>query len=130
MQAQLANQGITQGSEAYNNAQDAFGRQKNDAYSQAALSGIGIGQQARQQALQEQEFGRTEPINIINSLRTGNQVQLPSFVNSAQQQTTAGPDLLGAANAKYQGQLGAYNAAEPKPNNPLVKLLPCACWAL
>ena len=117
LHAQLANQGITQGSEAYNNAQDAFGRAKNDAYSQAALSGIGVGQQARQQALQEQEFGRTEPINIINSLRTGNQVQMPSFVNSAQQQATAGPDLLGAANASYQGQLGAYNAQKASGNS-------------
>jgi len=49
LENKLANQGITQGSEAWKNAQDDFGRTKNDAYSQAALQGIGLGQQGRQQ---------------------------------------------------------------------------------
>lgn len=39
LDTQLANQGITQGSEAYNNAVDAFGRQVNDQRMQSVLAG-------------------------------------------------------------------------------------------
>lgn len=117
LETQLANQGIARGTEAYTTAQRDLDNARNDAYIQAALQGIGAGQQARQQALQEQEFGRTEPINIINALRTGNQVQNPSFVSVPQQQTTAGPDLLGAANAQYQNQLSNYNAQQAAGGN-------------
>ena len=107
----LTNQGVVPGSQAWDNEFRNFNQGKNDAYSQAALSGISVGQQARQQALQEQEFGRTEGLNMVNALRTGNQVQSPSFVNPAQQQTTAGPDLLGATNAQYQNQISSNNAS-------------------
>lgn len=106
----LANQGIGIGSEAYKNAQQDFAQGRNDAYTQAALQGMGIGQQARQQALQEQAFLRNEPLNTLNAVRTGAQVTNPTFTNVPQQQTTSGPDLLGAQNANYQNQLAAYNA--------------------
>lgn len=56
MAAQLANQGVTQGSEAYNNAQRTQQQGNNDLLSQAALQGInldmGANQQGYQQALQ------------------------------------------------------------------------------
>ena len=107
----LTNQGVVPGSQAWDNEFRNFNNSKNDAYSQAALNGIGVGQQARQQALQEQEFGRTEGLNMVNALRTGNQVQSPSFVNPAPQQTTAGADILGATNAKYQNELSGVNAS-------------------
>src|SRR5699024_2482041 len=53
--AQLANQGIAQGSPAYNQAMLEFGQQANDAHTQAALHGIGLGMQ--QQGMQ---FGQSE----------------------------------------------------------------------
>jgi len=53
----------------------------------------------------------------VNALRTGNQVQNPSFVNVPQQATTAGPDLLGAAQGNYNAQMGQYNAAQAGNNN-------------
>ena len=112
LRTRLVNQGLTAGSQAWNNEFTNFNQGKNDAYSSAALNGIGVGQQARQQALQEQEFGRTEGLNMVNALRTGNQVQSPNFVNTQQQATTAGPDLLGATNAQYQNQLSGYNAQQ------------------
>ena len=89
-----------------------FNSGKNDAYSQAALQGIDIGNKARQQALQEQEFGRTEGLNMVNALRTGNQVNTPTFSNVPQQATTAGADLLGAA-----GMTGQYNTAANNASN-------------
>ena len=110
LEQQLANQGIARGTEAWGNAQKDLDYARNDAYTQAALQGMGIGQQARQQSLQEQAYLRNEPLNTLNAVRTGAQVTNPQFTNAPQQQTTAGPDLLGAANANYQGQLSAYNA--------------------
>ena len=117
MASNLANQGITQGSEAWQNAMRQQGNQENDLRTQAALQGIGIGNQARQQAIQEQSFFRNEPINTLNAVRTGAQVQNPQFTNTPQQATTQGPDLLGAAGQQYNAALGAYNAKQAGSNN-------------
>jgi len=61
LRTQLANQGVAQGSDAYNNAIESFGRTRNDAQNQAALTGIGLGMQ--QSGLytgqQAQQFGQT-----------------------------------------------------------------------
>lgn len=141
LRSQLANQGITQGSQAYNTAMGQFGQQRNDAATQAALQGITLGmqqqgmqfgqqnqlrqlaaalqnqqfaqsEQARARAMQEQAYLRNLPLNELNSLRTGNQVSMPQFPSYAQQATTGGPDLVGAANNTYNAQMGAYNAQQ------------------
>lgn len=139
LRAQLANQGIVQGSQAYANAMDQMNRQRNDLSTQAALQGIGLGMQqqglqfsqglqnrgllaseqaqqfgqseaARARAMQERAFLRSLPMNEFNALRSGTQVSMPQFGGFAQQATTGGPDILGAANAGYQAQLGGVNA--------------------
>ena len=51
---QLANQGITPGSEAYNNAMRTQGQQANDLYTQAALQGINLDTAANQQGFGQQ----------------------------------------------------------------------------
>lgn len=110
MRTRLANQGIMQGSEAYNREVDQFQQGRNDAYTQAALQGMGIGNQTRQQQFEEAAYNQMQPINVINALRTGNQVNSPNFTPVPQQATTAGADLLGAAQAGYNAELGAANA--------------------
>jgi len=112
LRTRLINQGVSPGSQAWDNEFRNFTQGKNDAYSQAALQGIDVGQRARQQAIQEQAFGRTEGLNMVNALRTGNQVQNPNFINTPQQATTAGADLLGAQQAGFNNQLGAFNAQQ------------------
>lgn len=109
---QLANQGIQMGSEAYKTAQDQMGRQYNDLYSQAALRGIDAQQAARQQAMQEQGFYSQLPINLLNALRSGTQVQSPN-----QSGIGPGSNLLNAAQAQgqnawqnYNTQVGSYNS--------------------
>ena len=89
---------------------DQANRQANDAYSQAGLQGINLGQTARQQGIQEQAYLADRPLNVVNALRTGNQTTLPQFQQTPNQATTAGPDLLGAANAQYGAQMQGYNA--------------------
>lgn len=117
LETQMANQGIARGTEAYSSAQGDLNNARNDAYTQAALQGMGIGQQARQQGLQEQSFLRNEPLNTLNAVRTGAQVQGPQFTNVPQQATTQGADYLGATNAQYQGASGSANAANAGSSN-------------
>jgi hypothetical protein len=116
LDVKLANQGIPVGSEAYNRAMMAQSQRENDLLAAATTQGFGVGQQARQSALQEQAYLRNEPLNTLNAVRSGAQVQGPSFVNSAQQATTAGPDMLGAAQMGYNAQLGASNAQNAANN--------------
>lgn len=54
LDAKLANQGVVQGSEAWQRAQDELGRNRNDAYNQAQYSAIGAGN-----ALQNQLYGQS-----------------------------------------------------------------------
>lgn len=54
LRTQLANQGLDPSSEAYKRSMDQFGRQKNDAYSQASLQGISLGQGQQAQTYGQQ----------------------------------------------------------------------------
>lgn len=102
----LANQGLVPGGKAYDNAMRVFGEGRNDAYSQARQNAIATMPQTYQLA----QALRSQPLNELNALRTGSQVQNPTFTPVPQQQTTAGPNYLGAAQAQYGGQLDQYNA--------------------
>jgi predicted ATPase len=66
--------------------------------------------QQRQAMLNEAYTAQSRPLDLINSLRTGSQVQNPQFSSYAQQATTQGADLLGAANSLYGSRLDAANA--------------------
>jgi hypothetical protein len=92
-------------------------QRENDLLAAATTQGFGVGQQARQTALQEQAYLRNEPLNTLSAVRTGAQVQGPQFVNSAQQATTAGPDILGAAQMGYNAQMGDFNAKQAAQAN-------------
>lgn len=110
LENKLANQGITQGSEAYNNAMRTQSQSENDLRMQAALNGINVGQNAQNQQLSLQTALQNQPLNMLNAVRTGAQVTNPTFTNVPQQQTTAGPDLLGAAGMQNQYNMGLYNS--------------------
>ncbi len=107
----MANKGIGLGSTAYNRAQQLQSQRMNDLELQAAAQGINMDMAARQQGLQEQYNRMQQPLNIVNALKSGSQVQSPQFSNYAQQQYVAGPDLTGAAQNQYQSNLDAANAA-------------------
>jgi hypothetical protein len=116
LDVRLANAGIPIGSEAYKRAQMTEGQRVNDLRLGATTQGFGVGQQARQQGFNELAYQRNEPLNTLNAVRSGAQVQGPSFVNSAQQANTAGADLLGAQQMGYNAQLGASNAQNAANN--------------
>ncbi len=117
LEQQLANQGIQLGSEAYDRAIRNFDQKQNDLLLGATTQGFGVGQQARQSALQEQAYLRNEPLNTLSAVRTGAQVQGPQFVNSYNQATTQGPDILGASQMGYNAQMGDFNAKQAAQAN-------------
>lgn len=122
----LANQGITQGSEAYNNAMLNAGNQQQQAYesarNQAYLQGQHGAQQqyaqglgTRQQQIAEQQVLRQDPLNTLNAIRSGQQMQVAQMPqvgvsNPAALHATQGPDMLGAVTAQGQFNQGLYNA--------------------
>jgi hypothetical protein len=117
LQQRLANQGIPVGSVAYDRAMQNQAQRENDLLLGATTQGFGVGQQARQAALQEQAYLRNEPLNTLSAVRTGSQVTGPQFVNSAQQATTGGPDILGASQMGYNAQMGDFNARQAAQQN-------------
>jgi Chaperone of endosialidase len=76
-----------------------------------------LANRARQQGFSELAYMRNEPLNTLNAVRSGAQVQSPNFVNSAQQATTSGPDYLSAAQMGYNAQMGDFNAQQAAQAN-------------
>lgn len=104
--SQLANQGLVPGGEAYDNAMRDFNNAKNDAYQQANLGAIQTMPQTYQLGLSQYE----QPLNQLNAIRTGAQVQNPQF--SAQ----PGANLSGAAQSSGQYNQGLYNSQVGQQN--------------
>ena len=164
LRTRLANQGLSEGTEAYNNAMRLQGQQENDLYAQAALQGINAGLQnrqqdltargqeltasqtnadntltargqdlqgniqniasalaqrqgdasntlaargqdasLRQQGIAEQYAAQSRPLDLVNALMGGTQVNNPTWANVPQQQTTSGADMLSAAGMQFNG---------------------------
>ena len=110
LRTRLANQGITLGSEAYGREMAQQSQRMNDLQMQAALQGINLDQANRVSALQEQAYMQDRPLNLINALRSGNQVNAPQFQGFAQQATTQGADMLGATGMQYKADKDYANA--------------------
>ena len=124
--ATLANQGIVPGTKAYENAMRTFNQGQNDLLTNSQLAGANINQSLFNQGLQGAQFGNTAqqqaynqaltnynlPLNTLSALRTGAQVQNPTFVNAPQQATTSGADILGATQMGYNAQMGNFNAQQ------------------
>lgn len=110
--AQMANQGIPLGSEAYQNAKRMFDERQNDKITSAIIQGTDTGLRARAQGFNELGYMRNEPINTLSAVRSGSQVTNPNFVT-----TPAGADYLGAAQSGYNAQLSASNAQNAAKNS-------------
>ena len=110
--ASLANQGIVPGTAAYDNAMRQQAMKENDLLLGATTQGFGVGQQANQQAFGQELTKYNIPLNTLSALRSGAQVQNPTFVNAPQQATTQGADILGATQMGYNAQMGNFNAQQ------------------
>jgi hypothetical protein len=121
----LANSGIPVGSEAYNRAQMNQAQKENDLYAANTTQGFNTGLAANQQAYNQAMTNYNMPLNTLSALRTGAQVQNPTFQNAPQQANTSGADILGASQMGYNAQMGDFNAkqtAQANLNNGLFSL--------
>jgi hypothetical protein len=116
MRSRLINQGIGQGSQAYNTEMERFNQAKNDARQQAILGGQQYGNaelaaalQRRNQGIQEYTTQRNAPLNEYTALTSGTQIQNPQF-QSSQGGNMAPVDYAGLVNNQYNAQMGQYNA--------------------
>jgi len=100
--------------QAYAN-QLAGQQQNNQALQQMyanQMAGANLSNTAQQQAYNQAMTNYNLPLNTLGALRSGSQVQNPTFINAPQQATTAGADILGATQAGFNAQQGAYNAQQ------------------
>jgi len=97
---QLAQQGIQQGSTAYDRAMMRNMEGENDAYNQLFLTGRG-------QSVQETLAERNQPINEITALLSGSQVSQPNFVGTNPAQL-ANVDRAGLEQSNYNQRLDAW----------------------
>lgn len=112
LQSQLQNQGVAQGSDAWNNAMRSFTMSQNQAYADVlanAQQGVGA-------AIQQQESLRDQPLNEVSALLTGQQVNPGAQLTSAQTQVQP-TDVLGAyqqslnqQDFNYQQQMANYSS--------------------
>jgi len=134
MAQQLANQGITPGSEAYNNAMRTQGQQQNDMLQQAALQGLNLdmaaNNQGYNQALQSGQFGNTalqqslaqqmalrnQPINEVTALMSGSQIQNPQFQAYSGTNVAAAPIFQGVQ-AQNQAAMDLYGIKQGAANS-------------
>jgi hypothetical protein len=95
-------------------------QQQNQALQQMFANqqaGASLSNQAQQQAYNQALTQYNMPLNTLSALRTGAQVQNPSFVNAPQQATTSGADILGATQMGYNAQMGDFNAQNAAQQN-------------
>lgn len=117
LEAKLANQGITVGSEAFRKRMDDINRQENDFRLAALTAGgaeqsrlFGLADTSRKNALQEMSFERSQPINEYAALLgLGGGVSMPQFTPFSQVGVQP-TDVMGPINTQYQGQLANFNA--------------------
>jgi len=128
LRTRLINQGIGQGSQAYQREMDTFNQTRNDARQQAILAGQQYGSTAQQQALQrrnqsiqEYDAQRNAPLNEYIGLTSGTQVTNPQF-SSQNYQGSAPVDYAGLVNQNYQNQMAQYNAKQAASNNTMSSL--------
>lgn len=130
-ETQLVNQGLARGTEAWNremarldtgevaarNQSFAAGRDE-AAFQQAAaqqkfgqnLQAYGFNNTNRQDALAEATNKRNQPLNEVNALTQGQQVQNPQMPNFTQAGTAQAPNQLAAMQASYDAMLNQSNA--------------------
>ena len=134
LRTRLANQGITEGSEAYNREVNQFQRNRDLAYQNAAdtatqrgfdlqtqqlnnlINAVGAQNTSRQAGIQQQSAMRQVPLNEIIAIMSGSQMQNPQFQSGNSGAQIAQAPTFDATQAQYQAQLGNYNAQSANRN--------------
>jgi len=110
LRQRLANQGITQGSQAYNNAIDAQGRQTNDLRLQAELAAT-----QEQSRLAGLDLAKGQFANSAQAQGNAQNAQAANFYNSAQDQQLQ--NLLGLSGYNNQVRSQNFDMANQEAQN-------------
>jgi hypothetical protein len=100
--AQLANQGIMPGSQAYNTAKTLLSQQHNDLSNQAQLAGLSAQNQFFNQGVTSSNL----PLAQLGAFKSAT---TPTYVSPYQQQGVAGPDYLTAYGLQNQNNIAMQN---------------------
>lgn len=135
LESQLANQGLTPGSQAYDNAMKNFNLSKNQAYSDAANQSILTGQQIGTQMLQNELATAGQKANLLgqqgaNYGQMANLAQLPFSQlatlaglvpgNTGTAQAATSPaNIAQAMQNQYAGQMNQYNTGVASANSTM-----------
>lgn len=136
LRSRLLNSGIEQGTDAWNTELERMDRSRTDAAVQADLAGgteqsrmaqleqqirgqlfgeeaaaSTFANQSRSQGLEEQAWLRQLPINEVNALRTGSQVQSPNFSGYYTGGGASPSNVYQAGSDAYGASVNATNAA-------------------
>lgn len=102
LRSRLVNQGIREGSRAWNSEMRNFDTSRDEAYNNLLLQGRG-------QAFQEIAASRNQPINEITALLSGSQVAAPQF-NIATPDKAATTDYAGIVAKNFDQRMEVYKA--------------------
>lgn len=111
--AQQFGQGMAAGAQEFGQGAQQFGMGlagQGQQFGQQA-QGFGLGEQQRGQQIAEQAYMRGLPLNELNALRTGAQVNMPQFQPYASANVQPAPIMQGAM-AQGQADINAYNAQQ------------------
>lgn len=115
LRTRLINQGIGQGSQAYQREMDSFNQRKNDANIQSILAGQQYGTAdlqnllgLRNQEINEYTTQRNAPLNEYIGLTSGTQIVNPQFQSRGNQGINSF-DIAGAMRNDYSNQQAAAN---------------------
>ena len=108
--AQLANQGIQVGSDAYNNAKRVLAQSQNDLLNQAQVAGQGVQQNLFGQNLAAGQFGNQAQNQMFGNQVTGTQVNNATGNTLFGNQMSANQQAFNQDLIKYQLPLNMLNA--------------------
>jgi hypothetical protein len=102
LRSQLIASGIRPGTAAWDSEMSRLTNANTDQLNQLALTG-------RNQAFNEALTEYNNPLNSINGLMSGSQIQQPNFVNTPAP-NVAGVDYTGLVNSNYQARVQSQNS--------------------
>lgn len=108
-ETELITRGHAPGGRAWETTQQDIGQQENDARRQGILASMAM----RPQTLQEELAIRGVPLNELNALRSGSQVQIPQF-GGVPGATIAPADYQGAAAMQGRDAMSQYAAEQAR----------------
>lgn len=128
LRSQLLNSGLSEGTQAYDHAMKQFMDTKNGAYSdianQAILGGsqlhsqdintlvnaLSAQDQGRMSSIQQEEMLRMLPLDEANKILAG--LRISNYGSGTAGGGYQAPDIMGATQAQYQGNLDRWNAQQ------------------